>query len=82
MLEKGSDPSHVVEEEQLGIISDVGELEKVVQDVIEKNQKAVVDFKTGKQESLQFLIGQVMRATRGKVNAQVVENMFKSKLAA
>ena len=54
----------------------------MVGEVITSNAKAVTDFKAGKAASLQFLVGQVMRATRGKVNAQVVENMLQSKLAA
>ena len=53
-------------------VSDEGELEVIISQVIKNNSQAVEDFKNGKENSIQFLVGQVMRATKGKADAGVV----------
>lgn len=68
MFNTGVDPSSFVDDNNLGQVSDSGQLEKVIKEVVEKNPKAVADFKAGKQNSVQFLAGQVMAATRGTAN--------------
>jgi aspartyl-tRNA(Asn)/glutamyl-tRNA(Gln) amidotransferase subunit B len=77
MFKAGADPSHIIEEKGLEQITDRAEIEKVVRDIISQNQKAIEDFKKGKGGALQFLIGQVMKQTKGKANPQIVTNLLK-----
>lgn len=76
-----NDPSHIVERLNLGQVSDQGELEKVVDAVLAANAQSVTDFKAGKQNALQFLMGQVMKETKGKANPPMVMELLKKKLA-
>ena len=80
MFSTGSDPSRIIQEKGLVQISDEAELGKIIQVVISKNQKAVEDYKKGKENSLQFLVGKIMLETRGKANPQVVRQMLLSTL--
>jgi len=64
----------------LTMIADEGALENICKDVISKNSKAVEDYKKGEQKSLMFLVGQVMRASKGTASAQVVQELLKSLL--
>lgn len=57
--------------------SDVGELEAIVKEVIAANEKVVADYQTGKEASLQFLIGQGMKASKGSANPKVLAEVFK-----
>jgi aspartyl-tRNA(Asn)/glutamyl-tRNA(Gln) amidotransferase subunit B len=77
MFNKGSDPSQVIEDNNWGQMSDDTELEKIIKGVIEKNPKSVADYKAGKQNALQFLVGQVMAATRGTAKPDKVHQMLK-----
>ena len=80
MFKTGKDPSEIVEEKNLAQVSDETELGGVVDKVIEENEIAVNDFKRGKVNALRFLIGQVMRETKGKANPQVVEKILRERL--
>ncbi len=80
MAETGLHPEQIMKEKDLGQMSDAGELETAVGNVIAVNQKAVEDYKKGKEASLKFLIGMVMRESKGKANPQVVEEIIKNKL--
>ena len=81
MYQTGGDPSQIIEEKGLMQVDDAEFLEKIVAEVLEKNQKSVADFKSGKQNALQFLMGQVMRESKGKANPAMVIEMLKKKLA-
>lgn len=81
MVEKGGDAHQIMIDHNLGQISDTGELEKIIVEIIEANPKSVEDFKAGKEKALQSLVGQVMAKTKGKANPQVVLDLFKSKMA-
>jgi aspartyl-tRNA(Asn)/glutamyl-tRNA(Gln) amidotransferase subunit B len=72
MYKTGGDPSNIIEEKGLLQISNSTELEKIVGEVLEKNAKSAEDYKKGKQNALQFLVGQVMKETHGKANPSVV----------
>jgi aspartyl-tRNA(Asn)/glutamyl-tRNA(Gln) amidotransferase subunit B len=76
MFKTGADPSHIVEEKGLILITDKEEIEKIAYQVISENQKAVSDFKKGKETALQFLIGQVMAKTKGKVNPKLAREIL------
>ena len=81
MFETGIDPSHVIEEKNLTQVSDESELEKIIEKVIKNNPKPVEDYKKGKKNALQFLVGQVMKLSKGKANPQIVNQILKKKLA-
>ena len=70
----------IIDERGLSQISDTQELEDAVSQAIEANAPAVADFKAGKESALKFLVGQVMKATRGRANPQLVNELMKAKL--
>jgi aspartyl-tRNA(Asn)/glutamyl-tRNA(Gln) amidotransferase subunit B len=61
-------------------ISDQGALESIIKDVIAKNAKVANDYRSGKANALQWLVGQVMKQTRGQAKADIVQKILKSKL--
>lgn len=71
------DPSVIVQEEGLAQIGDESVLAEAIQKVIEENPKAVEDFKNGKENALQFLAGQVMKATRGSADPAMVQELLR-----
>ena len=75
---KGAD--EIIDQRGLSQISDTQELEKIVVEVINSNAQAVADYKAGKKQSLKFLVGQVMRATRGRANPTLVNQILEKKL--
>ena len=80
MFKTGADPSQIIEEKGLSLITDEAEIEKIVKKVISENQKAVSDFKKGKENAFQFLIGQVMAETKGKANPEIINKILKKLL--
>lgn len=80
MFKTGIDPSQVVEEKSLTQMTDTGEIEGAVKDIILKNPKAVEDYRAGKGNALQFLVGQVMAVTRGRAKPDVVQDILKQLL--
>jgi aspartyl-tRNA(Asn)/glutamyl-tRNA(Gln) amidotransferase subunit B len=78
----GRSPRALVEERGLVQISDASELERAVADAIAANPQAVADYRAGKPQAMGFLTGQVMRATRGKANPGVVNEILKRQLAS
>jgi len=80
MFETGADPSNIIEEKDLGQVSDEGEIEKVVKKIIEENKKAVEDYKKGKETAIKFLIGQAMTKLRGRGNPELLERLFREHL--
>ncbi|MFA5079530.1 MAG: Asp-tRNA(Asn)/Glu-tRNA(Gln) amidotransferase GatCAB subunit B, partial [Dehalococcoidia bacterium] len=80
MFETGKSAAAVVAEKGLVQISDSGELGIIIERVIADNGKAVADYRAGKEASLTFLIGQVMKASRGKANPAVVRPIIVDKL--
>ena len=75
-----NDPSHIIERLNLAQVSDISELEASVDTVLAANKKSVIDYKSGKQNALQFLMGQVMAATKGKANPKMVTELLRKKL--
>ncbi len=76
-----NDPSHIVSRLNLAQVSDTGELEGVVDGVLAANAKSVADFQAGKENAFQYLIGQVMKETKGKANPEVVATLLRTKLS-
>ncbi len=77
----GRSPREIVEEEGLLQISDQSELEKIVAQVIGENPQSVQSYHSGKKKAIGFMVGQIMKATRGKANPQVVNQILARKLA-
>jgi len=80
MFATGDAPAVIVEREGLKQISDTGALEQAVEEVIAQNPKQVDQYRGGKTTVMNFLVGQVMRATRGQANVATVTEIFKRKL--
>lgn len=81
MFRTGKPAKQIVEEKGLVQISDTAQIEKIVDEVIANNPKPVQDYLGGNEKSLAFLVGQVMKATKGKANPQLVNDIFKKKLS-
>ncbi|MEK6594077.1 MAG: Asp-tRNA(Asn)/Glu-tRNA(Gln) amidotransferase GatCAB subunit B, partial [Pseudomonadota bacterium] len=69
-----------IEARGLKQLSDSGEIEKIVDQVIATNAQQVADYRNGKEKAFNSLVGQVMKATRGKANPQQVNDILKRKL--
>ncbi|MFC2154609.1 Asp-tRNA(Asn)/Glu-tRNA(Gln) amidotransferase subunit GatB [Candidatus Altiarchaeota archaeon] len=80
IIDSGESPKKIVEKEGLGVVSGVDELGTVAEEVIKENAQAVKDFKSGKAEALNFLMGQVMKKMRGRAKPDVIEELLKQKL--
>ncbi|HSX58287.1 MAG TPA: Asp-tRNA(Asn)/Glu-tRNA(Gln) amidotransferase subunit GatB, partial [Candidatus Saccharimonadales bacterium] len=80
MLSEGEMPKKIIDSLGLAQISDESGLEVFMDEAIEENQKAVLDFKSGKESSLQFLVGAVMRKSKGSANPVVIADLLRKKL--
>jgi aspartyl-tRNA(Asn)/glutamyl-tRNA(Gln) amidotransferase subunit B len=80
MFETGGDPTNIIKDKNLTELSDESEIELIIEQVVSENGKAVNDYKSGKESSFQFLIGQVMSKTKGRVNLAIVGKILKDKL--
>jgi aspartyl-tRNA(Asn)/glutamyl-tRNA(Gln) amidotransferase subunit B len=72
----------LIEQKGLKQVSDVGAIEKIVDEVLAANQKSVDEFKAGKEKAFQALVGQAMKASKGKANPAQVNEILKKKLGA
>lgn len=80
MFESSKACNEIIEELGLIQISDLGEIEKIVDRTIENNPQSIEDFKNGKKKALGFLVGQVMKESKGKANPQIVNKLLNEKL--
>lgn len=71
----------IIERDGLKQMTDIGAIEQIIDEVLAKNQKSVEEFKSGKEKAFNALVGQVMKASRGKANPQQVQTLLRSKLA-
>jgi len=76
MLETGKSPQGIVEEKGLVQINDEGAIKAVVEKVVASNPQSVADFKAGKEKAIGFLVGQVMKETKGKANPGLVNKLI------
>lgn len=81
MYKTGKDAGTVVNEQGLVQVSDTGVIEKIIHDVIQANPGQAADFKAGKEKLFGFFVGQVMKASKGKANPDVVNQLLKKKLS-
>ena len=80
MIETGEGAGTIVEKKGLRQISDTAELEAIIDQVLGENPAAVQDVKSGKKQAFGFLVGQIMRKTKGKANPQVIHKLLAGKL--
>ncbi len=80
MFETGKTAADVVKEKGLEQISDSGEIEKIVDEIIENNQNQVTAYKNGNEKLFGFFVGQVMKASQGKANPKTVNEILRKKL--
>jgi aspartyl-tRNA(Asn)/glutamyl-tRNA(Gln) amidotransferase subunit B len=80
MFNTGKDAASIITQRGLSQISDTEVIEREVMVAIRNNAQAVADYKAGKKQSLKFLVGQVMRATRGRANPTLVNELLEKKL--
>ncbi|MCM8788792.1 MAG: Asp-tRNA(Asn)/Glu-tRNA(Gln) amidotransferase GatCAB subunit B, partial [Candidatus Omnitrophica bacterium] len=72
----GQDPEALVNERNLTQITDKAAIEKIIHQVLQQNQKAVIDYKSGKTQALGFLVGQVIKKSKNKANPGKVKEIL------
>jgi aspartyl-tRNA(Asn)/glutamyl-tRNA(Gln) amidotransferase subunit B len=80
MFHSGKQAGEIIREKKLSQISDADEIREVVKQVIANNTGAIADYASGRQQALTFIIGQVMKATRGRANPGVVREIILQEL--
>jgi aspartyl/glutamyl-tRNA(Asn/Gln) amidotransferase, B subunit len=78
----GGDPEIIVKEKGLAQVSDASALEAVVKEVLAQNEKSVADYRGGKSNAMGYLVGQCMRASKGKGNPQMLRELLLKQLEA
>ncbi len=76
MFENPREPEEIIKEKGWIQISDEEEIKKIVQEILEANPQSIADYKAGKDRALGFLVGQAMKATKGKANPQMLNKLF------
>jgi aspartyl-tRNA(Asn)/glutamyl-tRNA(Gln) amidotransferase subunit B len=82
MLEGGGSAAEIVRSRGLAQVSDTGVIEKIVDEVISGNEKSAQDYKAGKDAALKYLVGQVMKLSKGKANPQMATDLLVKRLRA
>ncbi len=80
MFDTGQSPGRIVKEKGLLQMTDSTEISGAVAQALENNPDAVSDFLSGKEQALTFLVGQVMKATRGRANPAMVNSLLREQL--
>ena len=81
MLDTNKSPEVIIKEKGLTQISSSDELEKLVDEVLQNNPQSIQDFKAGKKQAAGYLMGQVMKASKGQANPQIAKKMLEDKLS-
>jgi aspartyl-tRNA(Asn)/glutamyl-tRNA(Gln) amidotransferase subunit B len=82
MFTTGKMARKIVSERSLSQISDTGALEVIAAEVMRANPQAVADFRAGKEAALSFLVGQMMKASRGRANPALASRLLEQSLGA
>lgn len=80
MFNNPEEPEKIVDRLGLSQVSDEGAIMQMIQDVMAQNAQSVADYKAGKDKAMGYLVGQVMRVSRGKANPQVINKLLKEAL--
>ncbi len=81
MYRTGKAPEAIIEEKGLVQITDEVALAETIAEIIEKNPEQVAQYRAGKEKVFGFFVGQVMKATQGKANPQLINDLLKKMLA-
>lgn len=81
LFENPQDPSVIIEKNGWVQISDESAIREVVLKILSENEQSMVDYKAGKDKALGYLVGQAMKATKGKANPGMLNKMFKEELS-
>ncbi|HBG76433.1 MAG TPA: Asp-tRNA(Asn)/Glu-tRNA(Gln) amidotransferase GatCAB subunit B, partial [Clostridiales bacterium] len=81
MAVTGKTPEEIIREKGLSQISDPAELQKIIRDVLSRNADAVQDYKKGSAKAIGFLMGQIMKASRGKANPNLARDILEEMLS-
>ena len=76
MFETGENAKDIVEKKGLVQMSDEGAIKEIVQKVVDANPQSIIDYKAGKDRAIGFLVGQIMKETKGKANPQIVNKLL------
>lgn len=76
LVENGGDPEKIVKEKGLVQISDEGQLTEIITKILDENEQSITDYKNGKDKAIGFLVGQVMKATKGQANPPMVNKIL------
>ncbi|WP_163970962.1 Asp-tRNA(Asn)/Glu-tRNA(Gln) amidotransferase subunit GatB [Oceanobacillus halotolerans] len=76
LVEKGGDPEKIVKEKGLVQISDEGQLTEIITKILDENEQSITDYKNGKDKAVKYLVGQVMKATKGQANPPMVNKIL------
>jgi aspartyl-tRNA(Asn)/glutamyl-tRNA(Gln) amidotransferase subunit B len=82
MFKTGKGADQVIEEQGLAQVSDAGEIERIVTDVLASNPQQLTAYRDGKEALFGFFVGQVMKVSKGKANPKIVNELLKEKLKA
>jgi len=80
MIETGEGAAIIIENKGLKQVSDTGEIEKIIENVLSENEQKVADYKSGKDKLFGFFVGQIMKESKGQANPSVVNELLKKKL--
>lgn len=80
MLTEGKNPADVIKEKGMEQISDLSQIEKIVDEVLSANEKSIADWKRGKDHALGYIVGQVMKMSRGKANPAAAKSLILEKI--
>jgi aspartyl-tRNA(Asn)/glutamyl-tRNA(Gln) amidotransferase subunit B len=81
MIESGRSPEEIVQSEGLAQIGDESAIVEAIRDVLTRNADAAAQYRAGKQQTFGFLVGQVMKATKGKANPKLANELLKRELS-
>ena len=81
LAEEGGTAKGVVEKHGMVQLSDPAQLLPIIQNVLDNNAQSIEDFKNGKDRAVGFLVGQIMKQTKGKANPGVVNQLLQQELA-
>ena len=76
MFDTGKSPDVIVKEQGLIQISDESALTEIIEKILSENEQSMLDYKNGKDRAIGFLVGQIMKASKGKANPQIVNKML------
>jgi aspartyl-tRNA(Asn)/glutamyl-tRNA(Gln) amidotransferase subunit B len=82
MFESGKPAAQIVEEEGLVQVTDTGAIDAAIDEIIAANADKVAEYKSGKDKLFGFFVGQVMKATGGKANPAMLNDLLKAKLGS